>query len=379
MSTPGSAVVFPGLGAIDPKRIKMWDPTVPGRPAHDVGDIVCAIAPPELDTAQTGGWEFDGPLLLPGLNVRTRGRIAASYSTPERPVLGAAAVFGLRFSAAACSHWIWRGRNDPFVFVMNAYFDFANNADRLPCSFADMFKVARTGCKRNAIPGKANGPKVHVFWERVRVWNGLHYIPDTVQPGLNGHSDGLQCMGGVEDVEVGNCYLQACGGQVFFLGREAELCGFNADSLWNFVNVTWDHRPPWNPYVQPHALMRNLKAVQGYEGEPSGFERTDVGAGLYQAMRFTNCNIRGPFAKTDQANVRQYLGPVGGVTGIAPDGSFQFLPARRGRNRSPMFQGSLRYYEASETLPTVCPPDTVGLKHAVTNAEDAYASLLRMV
>lgn len=379
MTVPGSAVPFPNPQGVDPRRIRMWDPTQPGRPEHGVGDLIVGMAPPagtELRGFKQQGWTFDGPVWLPGFDIRPIGTLAADYSTPQAPVLGTDGPVGyLKFSAKARTHWDWDRGRDAFLMLDSSYVDYRDNSEGRPASFGDLFKVEAEGKARNNRPGRNNGQHVSVLFSRVRLINGPAYVPNTTNPLQNGHTDLIQCMGGVDNIEAGDCYLQVVGAQLFFLGREASLCGYNTDSLWKFTRVTLDHIPPWNPNVRPHALNSYPKLVQGFENA-KGMEVTNLSAGQYLATRFTDCCIRGPYAKDDLASIRQYLGPHQPILGVDPDGMFRFAERAKGRHNKPLWSGTLRYYAPGETLPTLCPPKNVGPDHRVTNPEQALAAML---
>lgn len=382
MTVPGSAVPFPAPQGIDPKRIRMWDPTQPGRPDHEPGDLVVAIAPAQ-GAAEfpgfmgAGEWEFQGPVALLGFDLRPRGDLPADYSTDAAPVLGLrGAMIPFRFSDRAHAHWKWKRGDDAFLYLGNTVLDYKNNSDNRPCSFADLMKVKVNGARANSPKGKGRAPKISVLISRLRIENGPHYVSQTIDPGQNGHSDLLQCMGGIDHAEAGDCYLRGCGMQVFFLGREASICGYDSDAVWQLTRVTFDHRPAWNPWIKDHDFNQHPKFVQGYEGDPKGLERTSLGAGQYLSTEFTDCNIRGPYKRTDVANVRQYLSPATTVQGIGADGMFRFGTRAYGRAKRPMYSGTLRYFEADETLPTLCPPKDVGPRHRVTTPDEALAALL---
>ena len=380
MTVPGSAVPFPNPQGVDPRRIRMWDVTRPGRPEHGVGDLIVAQAPPagyDFQGFDVSGWEFDGPVWMPGFDIRPRGTLAADYSTKDAPVLGLpGAVAAMRFSARARTHWDWaRGRN-AFVYLSNAGLDYRDNPAGAPCSFGDLFKIKVEGCRQNARPGRNQGPSISVLWQSVRMINGPHYVSNTVDPNQNGHTDGVQCMGGIDDIQAGDCYLQAAGIQMFFLGREASLCGYNAETLWRLTRVTFDHIPAWNPNVRDHDFNRHPKLIQGFEGEPKGIERTDEGRGQYLSTLFTDCNIRGPYRRAEFKDIRKYLSPATTVKGLGPDGLFQFDAKVRGRAKAPMYAGTLKYFEPGETLPTLCPAKHVGPAHRVTSPEQALAAAL---
>lgn len=380
MAIAGSAVPFPNPQGVDPKRIRMWDTTSDRRPDHEPGDLVVGIAPPvgsTLSKLPCVGWKFDGPVWLPGFDLRPEGDLPANYSTDQQPVLGLrGAVGAIRFSDRARAHWKWERGASAFVQLANSYVDWKENAAGRPCTFGDLLKVQFDGARPNDRPGRNRGPGVSVQMSRVRIIHGSGYVSDTVDPKQNGHSDGTQCMGGVDDLQAGDCYVQTVGGQFFFLGREASVCGYNSDTLWRLTRFTLDHTPPWNPALKPHVRNTHPRLVEGYEGEPKGLERTSWPRGLYLATQFTDCNIRGPWAKTDQKNIRQYLGPQAGVLGIGPDGLFRFDPRARGRHQRPMWAGTLRYFEPGETLPTLCPPANVGPAHRVTSPEEALAAMI---
>jgi hypothetical protein len=360
----------------------MWDITKPGRPFHNPGDLIVPIAPgpgaefPGFMSA--GSFELEGPVAIMGFDLRPRGDLPADYSTSREPVLGLrGAMMPFRFSDKCHSHWKWARGNDAFVYLSNTTLDYKNNSDNKPASFADLMKIKVNGANANKPAGKGRPPKISILVSRVRIEQGPHYVSQTVDPGQNGHSDFLQCMGGIDHAAAGDCYLRACGMQVFFLGREATVCGYDSSTLWELTRVTMDHREAWNPYVKPHDFSRHPKFVQGFEGEKVGLERTNLGAGQYLSTRFTDCNIRGPYKKTDAANVKLYLSPSNTVQGVDPTtGLFRFGKRAYGRAKLPMYAGTLKYFEADETLPTLCPPAMCGPKHRVTSPEEALAAII---
>jgi hypothetical protein len=373
MTIAGSALPFPNPRGVDPKRVRMWDPLKPGRPEHDAGDLVVGIAPPPGATLpgfmSAGGWTLDGPLWLPGFDLRPRGTLPANYSTADKPVLGLrGAICPFQYGPKCHSHWPHERGDNAFAYLSNTYLDYQNNDDGMPCSFADLFKVKVDGCR----PGI--GRRISILMSRCRMWYGPHYISLTIDPTQNGHADGVQCMGGVDDVRAGDSIFRVPGIQLFFLGREASLVGYDPKTVWEFTRVTMDHIPAWNPNVKVHDFNLHPKFVQGYEGA-AGIHRTSLSLGRYLQTKFTDCNIRGPYSREQIPDIMQYLSPAPSG-GLDENGYFRFSKNVHAPNKRPMYSGTLKYFQPGELLPTLCPPEHVGPQHRVTTVDEAMAAML---
>jgi hypothetical protein len=375
MTVPGSAVPFPSPQLVDRRRIRMWDPTVPGRPEHDVGDLVVGIAPEdgkELARLDTAGWAFDGPVWLPGFRLRPQGDIAADYSTPEAPVLGVVnAVVSIKFSPKARCHWDRGAKgHNPFVGLFSTDVDWKNNIARKPCSFGDLLKARVQGRKG---PHDDVGLNASVLISRLRVRHGAGCVSNSVDQ----QPDRLQYFGGVDDVQCGDSSIQIVGGQLLFVGSEPTVSGNTSDTQWRLSRVVLDHRLPWNPALRAHGRNTYPRLVDGHEGVPRGAESPDAPKGAYPLITFDDVVIRGPYARTDRKSVRQYVGSGGGVESIDPvTGLFRFKPRIQGRAAMPMCQGSLQYMEANDLAPIRCPPSHAGPAHRVTSPEQALAAML---
>ncbi len=347
---------FPAAGSVTAGMCKVWrGGGTP--PASSPGNIMIRVgggAP--ISNLNTGGYEFKGPLVVMCETFQpVPSGLTASYSTQ---VKGRGEIASIKFASNAQSHVTWEGRDWPFYWFVNNYIDYAAN----DCSFGDIMKITQNGAQENVAFAFA-GPKAAVFWQKIYILNGPHYVSLDQGGGFSGHSDGTQHMGGVPLLRVADCHLKMCGGQTFFQGREAEVCGFPRTTRWELWNTALVHQGKWNPAVQigtGNSINRIPDFVMGYEGDATGFEVFDYSSGKYLATRFTTqCYVQGLFPNATTAEKLAYLNSPVGV-GINANGDYTFATAVNGTHTYPLWAGSLRYLPPSATLPQTCNPAHAG-------------------
>ena len=355
--------VFPNAAAVDASKVKLWN-IGSAVPAHNVGDIILGVGPANAITANNISGQFKGPLVLVGLTMRPAGTLAADYSTAAAPVLGTTALLQPSFTADARSHWTWEGRNWPFLFVANIYIDYQTNA----CSFGDFIRIKQLGNQTNAADGSFQGPKAIVIQNKIYMNRGPHYVSNTVDPASNGHSDGIQSLGGIPIYRAADSYFNWPGGQLYFSGREASDCGWPRTTRWDLRNVAMDHAAFWNNNVQAHSLNTNAQFIKAYEDETGSFELYDYDTGKYMGVYFgSQCYVRGRFPLSDTPNVKKYIGGPGGITGVDGSGNWQFSTAIKGNHSYPAYAGSVRYLPPTATLPQTCDPNLTGSALRITS------------
>lgn len=363
---------FPNAAGVDPSKVKLWN-IGSAIPAHNVGDIILGVGPTGAITANALGGQFKGPLVLIGLTMRPTGTLAADYSTAAAPVLGTTALLRPNFTADARSHWTWEGRNWPFLFLANVYVDYQTNA----CSFGDLIRVQQLGNQPNAADGSMQGPKAIVIQNKIYMNKGPHYVSSTVDPNENGHSDGIQSLGGIPIYRAADCFFSWCGGQLYFSGREASDCGWPRTTRWDLRNVAMDHTPFWNSNVRTHVLNTNAQFIKAYEEATGAFELYDYDTGKYMAVNFgTQCYVRGRFVLSDTANVRKYIGGPGGITGVDANGNWQFNGLVKGNHTYPAYAGQVGYLPPTASLPQTCNPDHTGAALRITSV-DQFMNIIR--
>lgn len=355
------AQAFPSINAIDTSRIVMWDITK-AVPKHNIGDLIVGTGPAGavLETPIAG--LFQGPLALIGITLRPKGWLAADYSTPAKPVLGTTALILPKFSAKAVSHWTWNNGFSPvtwpFLFLSNVYIDYQTNL----CSFGDMLRIEQEGNQTNAANGDFRGPKAAVILNKIYMNKGPHYVSDTVDPKQNGHSDGIQSLGGVPLYKAADCYFDWPAGQLFYSGREAQDCGWARKTRWDLRNVSMKHSAAWNPNAQSTKLTVNPQFIKCTEEPGDGkFESYVYDEGKYMAVMFgSQCYVQGRFALSDKKNVMRYVQGSGGITGMNASGDWQFSTAVKGNHTFPAYSGSVRYLPPGATLPSTCNVNETG-------------------
>lgn len=364
---------FPNAAQVDPTKIKLWIIGTPV-PRHNVGDIILGIGPKRaLIGATPISGSFKGPLVLTGLTLEPTGNLAADYSTSAAPVLGTTALIQPTFTSDARSHWTWEGVNWPFLFVSNTYVDYRANE----CSFGDFIRVQQSGHLPNASNGSFAGPKAIVILNKIYMRNGPHYVSNTVKSGSNGHSDGIQSLGGIPVYRAADCYFNWPGGQLFFSGREAADCGWPRSTRWDMRNVAMDHGQFWNKNVRSHVLNTNAAFVKAYEAENGAFELYDYKNGKYMAINFSSqCYVRGRFSLSDAVNVRKYIGGSGGINGIDSNGNWKFNTLINGNHTYPAYAGRVRYLPPGARLPQTCNPDHTGCALAISSVAQ-FMNILR--
>lgn len=347
---------FPNGAGVDASKVKLWN-IGSAIPAHNVGDVILGVGPAEAITANTLSGQFKGPLVLVGLTLKPTGTLAADYSTAANPVLGTTALLRPNFTADARSHWTWEGRDWPFLFLANIYVDYQANG----CSFGDFIRVQQVGHQSNAADGSLRGPKAIVIQNKIYMNKGPHYVSNTVDPDENGHSDGIQSLGGIPVYRAADSYFSWPGGQLYFSGREASDCGWPRTTRWDMRNVAMDHSAFWNTNVRSHALNTNAQFIKAYEEQAGSFEIYDYDTGKYMAVYFgSQCYVRGRFALSDTANIRKYIGGPGGITGVDANGNWQFNGLVKGNHTYPAYAGPVRYLPPTAALPTTCDPGHTG-------------------
>ena len=354
---------FPNGAGVDPSKVKLWS-IGSAIPAHDVGDIVLGVGPAEAITANTLAGQFKGPLVLVGLTLKPVGTLAADYSTATNPVLGTTALLRPNFTADARSHWTWEGRDWPFLFLANIYVDYQVNA----CSFGDFIRVQQIGHQTNAADGSLRGPKAIVIQNKIYMNKGPHYVSNTVNPAENGHSDGIQSLGGIPIYRAADSYFNWPGGQLYFSGREASDCGWPRTTRWDMRNVAMDHAAFWNNNVRSHVLNTNPQFIKAYEEQADSFELYDYDSGKYMAVYFgSQCYVRGRFALSDTVNIKKYIGGPGGITGVDSNGNWQFNSLVKGNHTYPAYSGPVRYLPSSAAIPPTCDPNHTGSALRITS------------
>lgn len=373
---PGTAYAwthtFPNAAGVDSSKVKLWK-IGSAIPTHNVGDIILGVGPSSAITSGGISGQFKGPLVLVGLTMKPTGILAADYSTNAAPVLGTPSLFQPTFTSDARSHWTWEGRNWPFFFLANIYVDYKANA----CSFGDFIRARMLGVQTNDTNGAFRGPKAIVIQNKIYMNKGPHYVSETTNPDENGHSDGVQSLGGIPIYRAADCYFAWCGGQLYFSGREAEICGWPRSTRWEMRNVAMDHQAFWNTNVRAHSLNTNAQFIKAYEEAADAYELYDYNVGKYMAVNFaTQCYVRGRFAATDMTNIKKYIGGNGGITGVDANGNWQFNGLVKGNHTYPAYAGQVRYIPPTGTLPTTCDPAQTGSSFRITSV-DQFMDIIR--
>lgn len=337
---------FPNAAGIDTTKIKVWN-YGSAVPSHDVGDIILLLgngaAIETIDFPDVGN-ALKGPCVVSGFTIlpRPSASLTASYSTS---VKGRAPLMQPKFAASARSHWNWGGSNEPFLWFTNIHLDPRVNA----CDFFDIMKVYFYGSAAHD-----TGPYLHVFWQKVYMHNGPHYVSDDSNGGDNGHSDGIQCMGNVV-VHGADLHLKMCGGQMFFGGQMPEKYGYPRQRRWELTRTLLVHQAKWNTNVQVPAtgtaIARLPKLIAGDEQHATATgENSDPASGKYLATRFTDCTIQTLYAAPSLAEKKAYIGPKDGVD-VNDSGQYAFSTEVWGDHTYPMWAGGLRLIGPAATPP----------------------------
>ncbi|MFZ1430732.1 MAG: hypothetical protein WAS21_28690, partial [Geminicoccaceae bacterium] len=379
-------IPFPNVGGIDKARVREWRNGDSAPSGYAVGDILLMLA--EDDPIDKLDMNFDllGHFVCTGQRFEPR-PVSTLYAPYDNTVKGCGVMAGVEFKATARSHALWEGRNWPIYFFHNNYIDWAANK----CCFGDFMKVTQIGATANDSSYAFTGPKASVWWQKNYVANGPCYVSDNINAAFtppkteqqDGHADGIQVMGGVPILRVADCHIKMGGGQTFFLGKEAEICGFPRSTRWELWNTVLVHQAPWDSRIQVPTsgtgLARFPKFIMGYEGpatlQKPKHESTDYATGKYVATKFmSQCWVQTRWASLTTAEKKIFLGPTNGVD-IDADGNFTFDTAIKTSHTYPIYAGLLKFLAAGATTPTVVDPAHTGPAAGFANKAAFFAAI----
>ncbi len=360
----------------NPSRLKIWN--VPGDPpAHNPGDILLAI--PTVSsitvgiTANKNTNPLHGPVIMAGLTLRPRGTLAASYSAA---VLGLGQLFSLNWAAdAVCPYEYTVDGNTvtwPWLIMANIDVNYQFNS----CAFGDFVTITNAGRQSNDPTTKLiRGDRTVVYYNKINMTAGPHYVSSTTNPDQNGHSDGIQSKGGLGVFRAAECHFSWCGGQLFFYGRESGDLGFSRQTRWRANKVILDHTVPWHPSVTGHGLNTHPMFFQSYENQAgANGENSDYATGKYLSKVFegTKSIIRSSF-DVNSSQAGTFVGPGEGKTYNTSTGLYTFSTDVMPTHQYPHYEGNnlLQYIKRSTALPYVAvQASQCGYANRFTSASD---------